>query len=97
MGMGFSKMRKQAKMMQEKMIEMQKELKEKKIEGIAANGLVKLTINGEKELEKIKIDPQCVDKNDLEGLEDLIIVAFKDALSKIEDDGSSLLSSLMPF
>ena len=97
MGMGFSKMKKQAKLMQEKMIQMQKELKEKKIEGIAANGLVKITINGDKELEKITIDPQCVDKNDVEGLEDLIVVAFKDAFSKIEDDGSSDLNSLMPF
>jgi nucleoid-associated protein EbfC len=82
MGGGFSKLKKQAKIMQEELMKAQNELKDTTIEGIAANGLVKITINGEKELKKIKIDPTCV--TDIEGLEDLIIVAFKDAHQKLD-------------
>lgn len=86
MGGGFSKMKKQAKMMQEQMEKMKDELKNKIVEGEAANGLVKITLSGEKELKKIKIDPSCVDPEDVEGLEDLISLAFKEAFEKLKDD-----------
>jgi len=89
MGGGFSKMKKQAKMMQEQMEKMKEELKNKSVEGIGANGLVKITLNGEKELKNIKIDPQCVDPSDVEGLQDLIIQAYKDAFEKLEKEESS--------
>ena len=96
MGMGFSKMKKQAKMMQEKMMQMQQELKEKKIEGSAANDLVQVVINGEKEIESIKINPECIDKDDVEGLQDLIKQALKNAYDKIEEEASPL-NSMLPF
>lgn len=92
MGGGFSKMKKQAKMMQEQMIKMQSELKDKIVEGIAANGLVTVTMNGENEVKKIKINPSCVDPNDVEGLEDLIVQALSDAHQKINKEDKSSLS-----
>lgn len=92
MGGGFSEMKKQAKVLQEQMLKMQEDLKNKTAEGIAASGLVKVLVNGEKEINKIKIDPSCVDPNDVEGLEDLIIAALKDAYQKLNnnDNGFSL-------
>ena len=98
MGGGFSQMKKQAKMMQEQMLKMQEELKDKIVDGKAANGLVKVIINGEKEIKEIKIDPSCIDPNDVEGLQDLIIAALKDAYEKVNaDDHSSSLNNLLPF
>lgn len=86
MGGGFSKMKKQAKLMQEQMMQMQNEFKDKIFEGIAANGLVTVTMNGEKELKKIKINPTCVDPSDVEGLQDLIVIACQDAYKKISEE-----------
>ncbi|NGX33925.1 MAG: Nucleoid-associated protein [Candidatus Anoxychlamydiales bacterium] len=94
MGGGFSKMKKQAKMMQEQMEKMKEDLKNKEVEGIAANGLVKITLSGEKELKNIKIDPECIDPSDVEGLQDLIFQAHKDAFSKLEEEEGNLNNML---
>lgn len=86
MGSGYSKMKKQARMMQEQMAQAKDKMENTLVEGSAGNGLVKITLNGAKDLKKIKIDPEVL--TDAEGLEDLIIGAFEDAASKIdEDDG----------
>lgn len=85
MGSGFSKMKKQARMMQEQMAQAKDKMESTLVEGTAGNGLVKVTLNGSKDLKKIKIDPEVL--SDAEGLEDLIIGAFEDAASKIEDEG----------
>lgn len=84
MGSGYSKMKKQAKMMQQQMDKAKENLQKIQVEGAAGRGLVKLTLNGEKEIKNISIDPDCVDPEDVEGLQDLIIAAFEDAYKKIE-------------
>ena len=84
MGSGFSKMKKQARMMQAQMTQAQETLSSQLVEGAAGGGLVKVTLDGQKELKKIVIRPECVTPDDIEGLEDLILVAFKDAASKIQ-------------
>jgi nucleoid-associated protein EbfC len=89
MGSGYSKMKKQAKAMQEQYDRMQEELKNKKIDGSAGNGLVKVIINGEKEILDLKINPDCVDRDDLEGLQDLIIAAVNDAGKKVDEDSQN--------
>lgn len=86
MGSGFSKMKKQARMMQEQVSQMREQLANATFEGSAGSGLVTLTLNGEKELKKISIKPECL--SDLEGLQDLIIAAFEDASQKIEKSGN---------
>jgi DNA-binding YbaB/EbfC family protein len=83
MGSGFSKMKKQARLMQEQFSQMQSELAKKEIEGQAGNRLVVVTLDGKKNLKKIAINPQCL--ADVEGLQDLIIGAFEDAASKLDE------------
>ena len=84
MGSGFSKMKKQARMMQEQYGQMRDKLQSTLVEGTAGNGLVTVMLNGEKELKKVSIKPECVDPKDVEGLQDLIAAAFADAAQKIE-------------
>ncbi|MGB7979155.1 MAG: YbaB/EbfC family nucleoid-associated protein [Chlamydiales bacterium] len=83
MGSGFSKMKKQARLMQEQFSQAKNKMETTLVEGSAGNGLVVVVLNGAKELKKITIQPECV--SDVEGLQDLIIGAFEDAASKIKD------------
>ncbi len=89
MGSGYSKMKKQQKAMQEQLSKMQEEMQAATFDGTAGNGLVKITLNGEKSLKNISINKECVDPDDVEGLEDLIVHAFNDAIEKIKDSQSS--------
>jgi DNA-binding YbaB/EbfC family protein len=93
MGSGYSKMKKQAKLMEQQLEVMRTQMQSKQVIGSSGNGLVTVTLNGDKELQKILIKPECVDPNDLEGLQDLIQAACKEAYQKIaaESDGN------MPF
>lgn len=84
MGTGFSKKKKQAKMLQEQFSKMQTQIQEAEATGVSGNGLVSITLSGEHELKQIKIKPECVDPEDIEGLEDLIKAAYKDAFNKLK-------------
>jgi len=99
MGSGFSKMKKQARAMQEQYEQMREEMKKKTVEGSSGNGLVQITLDGERSMKEIKIKRDCVDPEDIEGLEDLIKAAYEDAASKLdseESDMSGMMSGL-PF
>jgi len=85
MGSGFSKMKKQAKLMQEKFAKMQEEMEKVTEEGSSGSGLVKITLNGEKKIKNLSINPECVDPEDVEALQDLIITAYNDACEKIDN------------
>ncbi len=91
MGSGFSKMKKQAKLMEAQMSQAQEQLKNQIFIGQAGNGLVEVKLNGEKKLLKISIKKECVDPNDVEALEDLIQAAFEDAESQSLSEKSSLI------
>ncbi|HSX11696.1 MAG TPA: YbaB/EbfC family nucleoid-associated protein [Chlamydiales bacterium] len=82
MGSGFSKMKKQARLMQEQYSQIKNNLETTLVEGSAGNGLVTVTLNGARELKKIVIKPECA--GDVEGLQDLILGAFQNASSKID-------------
>lgn len=86
MGSGFSKMKKQAKMMQDQMEKMKREMQSLEVEGVAGGNLVKVVVNGEKEIKKITISPECVDPEDIDGLQDLIIGAFENAYQKLDQE-----------
>lgn len=88
MGSGFSKMKKQMRMMQDQMGQMKENLQNTLVQGSAGNGLVTVTINGEKDLKKIAIKPETL--SDAEGLQDLIIAAFEDAAKKLENQSPKL-------
>jgi DNA-binding YbaB/EbfC family protein len=86
MGSGFSKMKKQARMMQQQFSQIKEQQSLKTVEGSAGGGLVTVTLNGEKLLKKISIKPECVNPNDIEGLQDLILGAFEEAAKKLEEE-----------
>jgi len=76
---------KQAQEMQKKMAEVQENLKNRYVEGSAGGGMVTATANGRQEVVKIKIDPQVVDPDDVEILEDLIVAAVSQAVKKAKE------------
>lgn len=95
MGTGYNKRKKQAKMMQEEFAKMQEKMKDLEVTGSAGNGLVEITLNGDSEVKRIKIKPDCVDPDDVEGLEDLLKAAFNDAQDKLKKESPMDLSSMM--
>lgn len=89
MGSGFAKKKKEAKMLQQKFHEMQEKMKNETAVGSSGNGLVTITLNGEHEMIDIKIKPECVDPDDIEGLQDLVRAAYQDASKKLEKSTSN--------
>lgn len=96
MGSGFAKKKKEAKMFRESMAEMQEKLKSTTATGTAGNGLVTITLNGEHEMQQIKLKPECVDPEDIEGLEDLIKAAHNDATKKLMKNSAAEMPGFNP-
>ena len=90
--MNIQQMMKQAAQMQERL---QKQMAEMRVEGTAGGGMVTVVINGAKQLQSIKIDPDCVSKDDVEMLQDLIIAAVADAQRKVDEDLQKQMGGLM--
>lgn len=90
MGSGFSKMKKQARMMEQQVEQMRQKMQSTTYTGTSGNGLVTVTINGEKEVQKISIQPACVDPQDVEGLQDLIQAACQNAYSQAAQESSGM-------
>ena len=76
---------KQAQKMQEEMERIQEELEDKTVEATSGGGAVTVTVSGKKEIVSLKIQPEAVDPEDVETLEDLITVAVNDAIKKADD------------
>jgi len=91
---GMGNLMKQAQMMQVNLQKAQNELASIDVQGEASNGLVKITMSCKYEVKKIEIDPTLLD--DKEMLEDMITVAIKDTIKKIELTTNSKMSGLMP-
>ncbi|MGI5971777.1 MAG: YbaB/EbfC family nucleoid-associated protein [Oscillospiraceae bacterium] len=77
-------MLKQAQKMQQDMLRMQQELDEKQFEASAGGGAVKAVVTGKRELVSLYIDPEAIDPDDTEMLQDLIIAAVNEALRAAE-------------
>ena len=90
----MNNMMKQVQKMQKDMQQMQEELGNKELETTVGGGAVTVKVNGKKELLSIKIIEEVVDKDDIEMLEDLILTAVNQALTKADDMMSSGLSSV---
>lgn len=73
---------KQAQKFQTKMAKLQEELSDKKVEASAGGGMVTVVANGGQDVLSISIDPEVVDPDDIEMLQDLIMAAVNDALNK---------------
>lgn len=88
------------RMMQDQFSRMQEEMENTEFEGSAGNGLVTIKMNGMKKVKEVVIKPECVDPEDVEGLQDLVLAAFEDALQKAEEkeEGFSLPPGIkLPF
>lgn len=71
--------------MQKKMAEVQEGLKNRVVEGSSGGGMITAMVNGHQELLKVKIDPQVVDPDDVEMLEDLVVAAVSQAVKKSKE------------
>ena len=80
---------KQAQKMQKQM-----ELQEKEVTSSAGGGVVEVTVSGNREVTKVKIDPEAVDPDDVEMLEDLIMAATNEALRQIEEISAQSMSKI---
>ena len=87
---------KQAQKMQKKMEETQAELETKTLDVSSGGGVVKITINGKKELLDITIDPDAVDPDDVEMLQDLLLTAVNEALRQADEMVQREMSKVMP-
>jgi DNA-binding YbaB/EbfC family protein len=85
---------KKAQELQEKMAKMQEELGDKTVEASSGGGMVTVVANGKQEIVSIKIDPEVVDANDVEMLEDLVLAAINDALYQAKQLVSEEMSQL---
>ena len=97
-GMGMpgnmNNLMKQAQRMQRQMEEAQKELEEKEVTATAGGGVVEITVTGKHEIKNVKIDPEAVDPDDVETLEDLIMAAANEALREMESASAEVMNSL---
>ncbi len=84
-GMNMQQLMKQAQAMQQKMAEDKQKLEESVVTAKSGGDMVEVTMNGKYELQAIKINPNAVDMDDLEMLEDLIIAAVNDANAQIKE------------
>lgn len=94
MAKNINKMLKQAQKMQSQLMKAQEELNQKEIEGTAGGGVVKVVLNGAQELQSVKIDPEVVDPDDVEMLEDLIAAAFQNAQERIKELSNNAFGGL---
>ena len=85
MAKGMGNMLKQAQKLQSKIFKLQDQLADKTVETTVGGGMVKAVANGKQELLSVKIEPEVVDPNDVQMLEDLIVAAVNDVLKKAQE------------
>lgn len=85
---------KQAQRMQRQMEEQQKEMETKEFEAKAGGGAVTVTVTGAREVIKVLLDPEVVDPDDIEMLQDLIMAATNEALRMVEDANNQMMSKM---
>lgn len=98
-GMGnMQQLMKQAQRMQENMQKKQAELNAREFSAASGGGMVKVTVNGAREVLSVEIDPQCVDPDDVEMLQDLVLSAvngaLKEAASTMEQEMGKLTGGM---
>ena len=85
---------KQAQKMQKQMEEQARELEDQTYEASAGGGVVKVMVSGKKELLSVHLEPEVVDPDDIEMLEDLIMAATNEALRMQEEDQNAKMSKI---
>lgn len=97
MGSGFLKRKKEMRAMQEQLASMQSKMEQLEVDGTAGNGLITITLLGNGTVKQVKIKPECIDKDDPDGLQDLIRAAFNDAKQKLDEKSSQGLGAMKGF
>ena len=88
-GMNINQLMKEAKKMQADMERSQVELTAKEFEATAGGGAISVKVSGDKQIKEIKLQPDIVDPDDIEMLQDLIITCVNDALKKVDSAQSA--------
>ena len=90
--MDLAQMMKQAQEMQERL---KRQMNELSVEATAGGGMVRVTMNGHKHLQKLEIDPEVVSKDDVDMLQDLITAAVNDAHRKVDESLKQQLGGML--
>ena len=90
--MNLQAMMQQAKELQDRV---QKQMASMRTEASAGGGMVSVVVNGSKQLQSIKIDPEVVSKDDVEMLQDMIVAAVNDANRKVDEELGKTMGGLM--
>ncbi len=90
---GFNPMQ-QVKALQEKMARVQEELASRTVETTAGGGMVTVVFNGRQELLSLKIDPQVIDPEDVDMLQDLVLAAVNDGIRRSQEMAAGEMSKL---
>ena len=93
-GMNQAAMMKQAQKMQQEMLRMQEEMENKTWSATAGGGMVTASVNGKHEVVDLKINPEAVDPDDVDMLQDMIIAAINEAMRTADAEASQNMSRL---
>jgi DNA-binding YbaB/EbfC family protein len=93
MTMNMGKMMKQARQMQERLNKIMEDLE---VEGSSGGGMVKVVMNGNKHVADLEIDPEVVDPDDVEMLQDMIVAAINQAAEKVDEELQSQMGGMLP-
>ena len=93
-GKNMQQLMKQAQKMQQEMMKSQEELENKTFQASAGGGMVKVEMNGKHEVISLKIDPQVVDPEDVEMLEDLILAAIQEVSTAVSEASNESMGKL---
>ena len=90
--MNIQSMMKQAQEMQERL---KKQMSDLRVEATAGGGMVKVVVDGSKQVQSVTIDPEVVSRDDVEMLQDMIVAAVNDAGRKVDEQIGRSMSGLM--
>ena len=93
-GMNQAAMMKQAQKMQQEMLRMQQEMESKTYTAAAGGGMVKATVNGKHEVVNLEINPEAVDPDDVEMLQDMVMAAVNEAMRTADTESANNMSRL---
>ena len=93
-GPNMNQILKQAQQMQAEMAKAQEELKNEIVEASAGGGMVKVTMTGDMQLREIKIDPEAVDPEDVELLQDMVTAAVNEAMRSAQELASNRMGGI---
>ena len=93
-GMNQAAMMKQVQKMQQDMIRMQEEMENKTYSATTGGGMVKAEVNGKHEIVALTINPEAVDPDDVEMLQDMVIAAVNEAMRAADTDAANSMSQM---